>query len=223
MKFLNIAVSWRELKRAEKINYILLSVIRLTLVIAILSAVYNFEWLTFFVAVLAFVFTYAPKWFEMKYNIDLPIELEIIAVLFIYASLFLGEIRGYYTRFWWWDAILHGTAAVALGFIGFIILYVLYKSHKIRAGATTIAVFSFFFSLGIGALWEIFEFAMDGFFGLNMQKSGLVDTMWDLITDAVGALIASLAGYFYIKNKKMFFVDRIIEKFSKDNPQLFTK
>ena len=37
------------------------------------------------------------------------------------------------------------------------------------------------FAITIGALWEVFEFGMDQLFGLNMQKSGLLDTMGDLI------------------------------------------
>src|SRR3546814_16435775 len=55
-----------------------------------------------------------------------------------------------------------------------------------------LAVFAFCFSQAIGALWEIFEFTMDQVFGLTMQKpmlgdpSGLTDTMWDLIVNAIG-------------------------------------
>jgi len=46
----------------------------------------------------------------------------------------------------------------------------------------------------IGALWEVFEFGMDQIFGMNMQKSGLVDTMGDLIVDAIGAGLAAMSG-----------------------------
>lgn len=62
------------------------------------------------------------------------------------------------------------------------------------------------FALGVGALWEIFEFTMDSLFGMNMQKpmlgdpSGLTDTMWDLIVDATGALVISVLGWRYLKN-----------------------
>ena len=38
-------------------------------------------------------------------------------------------------------------------------------------GARFVAVFAFMFAVGLGALWEIFDFAMAGVFGLNMQKS----------------------------------------------------
>lgn len=49
--------------------------------------------------------------------------------------------------------------------------------------------------MAIGGIWEIFEFAMDQVFGMNMQKSGLIDPMWDLIVDALGPLFSVTTGY----------------------------
>ncbi len=46
---------------------------------------------------------------------------------------------------------------------------------------------AFSFAVSIGTLWEVFEFGMDILFGLSMQKSGVIDTMDDLIVDAIGA------------------------------------
>ena len=154
----------------ERIHFALLTFIRITLIIAIVSAAYNLEWVVLFVSSLTFVLTFVPYAYEWKYKIDIPIELEIVTVLFIYASLFLGEIRNYYTAFWWWDVVLHAGAAVAIAFVGFMILFVLQKGGKFIASPRATALFSFFFALGIGALWEIFEFSMDGFLGLKMQK-----------------------------------------------------
>jgi hypothetical protein len=83
-------------------------------------------------------------------------------------------------------------------------------------------LFSFCFALAIGALWEIYEFAMDSIFGLNMQKSGLVDTMWDLVVDAGGAFVASLIGYFYIKLDRGPLIKRILRKLLEKNPGLLS-
>ena len=86
-----------------------------------------------------------------------------------------------------------------------------------------ITLFAFSFAVAIGSMWEIFEFSMDSVFGLNMQKSGLVDTMWDIIVNAAGALLASVSGYFYIKKGEIFIFDRIMKHFKEDNPKLFKK
>src|SRR5690606_11091243 len=115
-------------------------------------------------------------------------EFEVLALIFIFASLFLGEVRGYYIRYWWWDIALHTASGLLLGIWGFLLVYVLNESQDIEMQMKPrfVALFAFFFAVGCGALWEIFEFAMDQLFGMNMQKpmlndpSGLTDTMWDL-------------------------------------------
>jgi uncharacterized membrane protein YjdF len=63
-----------------------------------------------------------------------------------------------------------------------------------------VAIFAFVFAVAIGALWEVIEFAMDRLFGTTMQKpilgdpSGLTDTVWNLIVDALGAAVISAFG-----------------------------
>ena len=53
---------------------------------------------------------------------------------------------------------------------------------------------------------------MDKTFGLNMQKSGLMDTMSDLIIDSIGAGIAALAGYLYLTKSKYSFFKDLLEQ-----------
>jgi hypothetical protein len=84
------------------------------------------------------------------------------------------------------------------------------------------------FALGMGTLWEIFEFAMDRLWGMNMQKamlgdpSGLTDTMWDLIVDAVGAGGIAILGYGYQKTAgTVSFLEKWITAFVEANPRLF--
>jgi uncharacterized membrane protein YjdF len=93
-----------------------------------------------------------------------------------------------------------------------------------------VAFFAFLFAVAIGALWEIFEFAMDALFGMNMQKpmlgdpSGLTDTMWDLIVDTLGALVISILGYRYVRiGKNESFLERWIQDFVKGNPSMFNR
>jgi hypothetical protein len=75
----------------------------------------------------------------------------------------------------------------------------------------------------VGAIWEVFEFTMDLFFGLNMQKSGLDDTMGDLIINAVGGLIASLTGYFYLVRNSAGLLGRALGQFIQMNQRLYQK
>jgi len=84
--------------------------------------------------------------------------------------------------------------------------------------------------MAFGTIWEIFEFTMDQVFGMNMQKpmlndpSGLTDTMWDLIIDAIGAGIISSLGYIHLRNKGSdSFLEKWIDEFIERNPRLFRK
>ena len=118
------------------------------------------------------------------------------------------------------------------------------------------AIVAFCFSMTIGVVWEFFEFGMDTFFGLDMQKDtiieairsvsldpagrnvvsvidpikhvavngtelglggyldiGLIDTMKDLLVNFIGAVVFSIFGYFYVKNRgKGNFVSGFVPK-----------
>lgn len=93
-----------------------------------------------------------------------------------------------------------------------------------------VALFAFMFAVGLGALWEIFEFSMDAFFGMDMQKamlgdpSGLTDTMWDLIVDSVGAAVIAALGFGYLKTQgSESFLEQWIDRFIETNPSLFRR
>lgn len=166
---------------------------------AIALSIYEQAWLSLFICVLALLTIWLPILLARNVRVHLPLEFLLALNVFIYGALFLGEVRGYYTRFWWWDVVLHAGSGMALAVIGFLVLYALYRAGRFRASPILISIFSFSFSLALGALWEIFEFATDAVTGSNMQKSGLVDTMWDLIVNAASAFLVGVFGYFYIR------------------------
>jgi hypothetical protein len=117
--------------------------------------------------------------------------------------------------------LLHGGSAIGFGLIGFIFIFLLFKGDRYAAPPIAMSFFAFCFGVSIGVVWEIFEFAMDQTFGLNMQKSGLIDTMWDMIVDAIGAGIGAAAGYFYLKKKWYVGLAAMIDEFVKANKRLF--
>ena len=175
-------------------------------------SVYESRWFIAFLVAGILILTFLPTALSKRFAVYIPPEFELLAILFIFASLFLGEVRGYYIKFWWWDVLLHAGSGFLLGIMGFLLVYVLNQEENIQLHMRPgfVALFSFVFAMAIGAIWEIFEYAMDSSFGLNMQKRGLVDTMWDLIVDAVGALIIALLGYWYMKRGSEYFVEKWI-------------
>lgn len=170
--------------------------------------------------------TFAPVMMASYFQLRIPLEFDTAAIIFIYMALFLGEVQDFYARFWWWDLVLHGGSGFLLGTTGFFLVYLLNEDKKVNVHLTPgfIALFAFMFSQGLGSLWEIFEFAMDQLFGFNMQKSGLVDTMWDLIINACAAATIALLGYGYLKSPHIdSFLERAIDRFIRDNPRIFRK
>lgn len=198
--------------------------LRLSLIYAIGLGIWTSQWLAVFVSSAALFLTFLPSLIAHNYTINLPVEFELSGVIFIYLSLILGNLRGYYDKFWWWDNILHTSAGIAFGFIGFLIVYILYKAGKINTKPIFLAMFAFLFALSLGALWEIFEFNMDNAFHTNMQRreTNIIDTMNDLTEDAFGALLISLSGFFYVRGVKgSGLFDYLVRRFLRRNPHLF--
>lgn len=170
------------------------------------------------------IVTLLPTLLGSHFKVAIPYEFESLAVLFVYMALFMGEFQSYYTRFWWWDAVLHTGSGFLLGIMGFLLVFVMNEKKDIDLDLQPkfVALFAFMFAMGMGALWEIFEFGMDQLFGMNMQKSGLVDTMWDLIVDGLGAITIAILGWGYLKkNRGSSFLEKWIDGFVDKNPRLF--
>lgn len=193
--------------------------------------VYERQWLNVVTLTGILLLTVLPAIMARRVRIVIPPEFELLTIAFIFASLFLGETRDYYGRFWWWDIALHTTSGGLLGILGVLLVYVLNETPRIdlhmRPGF--VSFFAFCFAVAVGALWEVFEFAMDQLFGMSMQKpmqgdpSGLNDTMWDLIVDTLGALVVSMVGYLYMKQGAKSIIERWIRRFVASNPRLFSR
>lgn len=198
--------------RADAIQLWIAVVLQVVILFFLVTALWEGRWLLAFTAAIVFVLTFMPSILEWQFGIYIPVEFILINTLFLFASFALGEVRAFYLRIWWWDLMLHGFSAIIMGIVGFLLVYVFYTEKKIEMPPFYIALFSFSFAVSLGVLWEVFEFLMDHFFGTNMMKSGLDDTMTDLMMDVTGAFMAAAIGYWYVKGGSFFFVDRIVRK-----------
>jgi hypothetical protein len=198
-------------------------VLQLILFVGVLLAAWNRHWLAAAATFGILVVTLLPFLLGRRLNVFIPPELEALSILFVFASLFLGNVGGFYARFWWWDLVLHTASGFLLGIFGFLLVYVLNEKEEIELHMKPafVALFAFMFSVGLGAIWEIFEYAMDVAFRLGMQH-GLADTMADLIVDVVGAAIIAILGYGYLQTTEVdSFLERWIVRFIEANPKMF--
>lgn len=216
---------------AERVRWWIVTGLQIIMIAGLVLALIERHWFDALLITGIIAVMYATATFERRFHIYIPPEFELMALIFVYASLFLGEVRDYYVRFWWWDLALHSLSGLLLGTFGFLLVYLLNEDDRVdlHMRPRFVALFAFLFAVACGALWEIFEFAMDRMAGLTMQKpmlddpSGLTDTMWDLIVDSLGAMTIALIGWRYMETGRRSFVDRLVRKFIARNPGLFQR
>lgn len=168
-----------------------------------------------------------PNMVVKKKNIQIPSNMYIFYLIFLYCSIFLGEVRDFYYKIPEWDTILHTFSGVMIGALGFSFVSMFNKTVDLHLKLSPffVALFAFMFAVTLGVIWEIYEFTFDGLLGLNMQKfmvepgdimlvgrAALEDTMEDLIVDTLGALFISIAGYFSLKLKNGWIEKFMIKK-----------
>lgn len=207
----------------------ILIILQVIMAVELILVIYEGQWINAFLIITIMAITLLPAVLGRRFQVYIPAEFQILAVIFVFAALFLGEIQSYYIRIWWWDIALHTSSGLLMGLLGFLLIYVLNESENIDIHMLPrfVAMFAFLFAVAVGALWEIFEFAMDQVFGTQMQKpmlndpSGLTDTMWDMIVNTLGALAISALGWWYMEQRERSFIEVWIRKFIERNPRLF--
>ena len=203
--------------RINHIELVAATILQVSIATITLGALIEGMWLVTFSGTAILLLSFAPAMIERRLRVPLPVEFTLITCVILFASFVLGEVRDFYERIWWWDLALHGSSAMLMGFIGFLAVYVFHMTNRLNVKPFHVAAFTFGFAVTIGTLWEIFEFLMDWYVGTNMQKSGLVDTMTDLIINAIGALVAAITGYLYVLNGDSRWCRRLFEKVSGHN------
>lgn len=156
---------------------------------------------------------FLPAIIHRRLAIAVPSVMQIGYFAFLYAAIYLGEVRSFYYRFPSWDSLLHFFSGIMLGALGFFLVQLLNDAEhrKVALSTTFVAFFAFCFAVTCGAVWEIYEFVIDGLFSTNMQKvvtdtgevlvgrDALTDTMTDLILDTVAALTVSIVGWLLLR------------------------
>ncbi len=168
---------------------------------------------------------FLPSLLHKKFGLLIPSRMIIVYAVFLYCSIYLGEVRSFYYLIPHWDNLLHTFSGAMLGALGFSVINLLNRTDRvpINLSPVFVAVFSFCFAICCGVVWEVYEFLADGVLHTNMQKfasaggadligrAALYDTMIDLIVDALGAFVVSLGGYISLKFKKGW-IEKILLK-----------
>lgn len=241
----------REELKGKKTVVTIYIILRVLVILTMVAQFLNGNFENVFLCILTLVLFTLPTVIERRVRIDLPDTLEIIILLFIFSAEILGEIQAYYTYFHGWDTMLHTLNGFLCAAIGFSLVDLFNRNERFSLSLSPVfmAIVAFCFSMTVGVMWEFFEWAMDSFFLLDMQKDtvvhavssvmldpaggnvptaikditdvivvtsdgaqhalglggyldiGINDTMKDLFVNFVGAVVFSVIGFFYVKNR----------------------
>lgn len=141
------------------------------------------------------IYTLFLRWLKPLYYMGI--------LVFTFFAQYLGGMLKFYEIIPIYDVILHlcsGTLLVLLADYLYEIL-----AQKTGQKDTTAAVrlfFCFLFSTAAAAVWEIWEFSGDKLLGLSSQLNSLDDTMTDIVSGTIGAVIGTAVLYFICRRRK---------------------
>ena len=171
--------------REHRSSFLVFSVLRVLILVALVRQLMRGSYESAFFCVLALVLLYLPSWLQVKLRVELPPPLEITILCFIFAAEILGEVNAFYVVVPNWDTMLHTLNGFLAAAVGLSMVILLNDNEKVVFDLSPffLALLAFCFSMTIGVLWEFFEFFMDSFFGMDMQKDTVVHAIHSVTLD----------------------------------------
>lgn len=166
-------------KSTSKGTFITYVVLRVLVLATLVMQMLHGNYYNVFLCLLTLVLFLIPAFADKKLNIKLPSVLQIVILLFIFSAEILGEIQNFYGIFKSWDTMLHTINGFMMAAIGFALIDILNNDPHFHFTASPlfVAFVAFCFSMTVGVVWEFFEFSMDYFFRMDMQKDFIYNTI----------------------------------------------
>lgn len=164
-------------------SFIVFATLRILVILVMVLQIFNRNFENVFLCILTLFLLIVPSFVQVEFRIELPTTLEIIILLFIFSAEILGEIRSFYILIPGWDTILHTLNGFLAAAIGFSLVDLLNRSEKyeFKLSPAFVALVAFCFSMTIGVIWEFFEFGMDTFFHMDMQKDTIITSIHSVL------------------------------------------
>ena len=174
--------------REHRSSFIVFSVLRALVVLVMVLQAFNGNYENVFLCGLTLILLLMPSFVQLEFRVELPKTLEIIILLFIFSAEILGEIGEFYIKIPMWDTMLHTMNGLLAAAVGFSMIDLLNRSKKysFQLSPAFLTMVAFCFSMTIGVLWEFFEFAMDQFLHMDMQKDTVVHAIRSVMLDPDG-------------------------------------
>ena len=179
--FKRLKKKYKETKKKSILVYFTLRIlVILCMILELLRGDLNNAFLCF----LSLLLFTIPTFIEDKFKIGIPSLLESIIYIFIFSAEILGEINNFYGNIPYWDTMLHTINGFLAAGVGFSLVDLLNENNKnINLSPLYVALVSFCFSMTIGVVWEFYEYGMDKYLNLDMQKDRIVNKIATVYLD----------------------------------------
>ncbi|MBQ9361722.1 MAG: hypothetical protein IJT96_11875, partial [Lachnospiraceae bacterium] len=159
-------------------------VLRVLVILTLIRCILLGNYQSAMLCVLSLILFLLPSFVEDTFKITIPPVFQVIIFGFIFAAEILGEIDHFYVRIHGWDTMLHTMNGFLCAAVGFSLIYLLNRDSKnVNLSPFYLTLVAFCFSMTVGVVWEFFEFTMDQFFFLDMQKDFIVQEFGSVTLD----------------------------------------
>lgn len=207
------------MKKMNMWNKIIFTVILLGSMYYAVEVIKEKDFYQFLIVITVTPVALLPYFIQKIGKIKLPDMLESLYMIFIFLAYFLGSIMKLYGKIEYYDLFVHFTS----GILSAMFAYYLYKmANKKEKNISTIILFILGLVALVAVSWEIFEFVCDKIFKKDaqyVQKTGVDDTMTDMIVALVGAILFDISYYLQKKKEK----GKIMKKYIKEVEECYGK
>lgn len=168
---------------------------------------------------------FLPEIIEKVLKISLPEKIIYFYWFFLVISVFLGTSLHMISIISFWDKILHSVSPMVLTALGYGLIGFLMKDADIsKTSPWLFLLFGFAFAGVCGVFWEFWEFLCDTIADMNLQRyatsagtlligrAALMDTMGDLLTNTIGALLMGIYASIQSRGNAAYFKEYRLKK-----------
>lgn len=148
--------------------------------------------------------------------------MDTVLMVFIFCAFTLGTALAWYSRFAYYDLIMHFLSGVLTALLGLCLYYRLRRPEDRPAppnrGMAT--ALSFLFPQFVAVAWEMVEyigFLLTGHDSQRVAETGVADTMEDMMICMAGALVMAILIWIHLGGRRRIPLVRPVDDWVKDS------
>lgn len=196
-----------------KVQFVFWIIVRISMIVCAAYSFIHGDKVMGFESVACFIFSHLWDMFQIfggeSFIIEVPPLSQTLLNIIIFIGIVFGSYLELFDKIWWFDNFMHILSGFVCASFGYDLAVILQRK-KGKCSIILAAMFGLMFTLSIAVGWEFYEFLMDSLHGTNLQLSkagpetamfdiskyhneygylGLVDTMTDMMMNAIGGIV----------------------------------